>query len=207
MPSGVVPVERLSCGENVPPPFTRIVTRLLSFSATARSSSLSPAKSPATIALTRAPRLIGVPTSGAKPPPAWRISTDTLPSTKFVTARSVRPSPLKSAAAAALGPAPTPTGDPASCVNPPPASLRYTEMLLLDPLTVATSGRPSPLKSAATREYGSLPTVYVPSLTNAAQAVALATNTNTAASNAADIRPLTGPIIPVKAHRAQPTTV
>ena len=198
MPLGVVPVVRLSCGENEPPPLTRIVTRLLSFSATARSSWPSPAKSPATIALTRAPRLSGVPASGAKPPPGWRISTDTLPSTKFVTARSVRPSPLKSAAAAALGPAPTANGEPASCVNPPPAWRRYTDTLLLEPFTVATSGRPSPLKSAVTREYGSLPTVYVPSLTNAAQAVLAPTSSAIAASAATIILTLTGPIIPVK---------
>ena len=35
--------------------------------------------------------------SAAKPPPAWRISTLTVPSTKFCVATSGKPSPLKSA--------------------------------------------------------------------------------------------------------------
>jgi hypothetical protein len=67
-------------------------------------------------------------------------------------------------------------------------------------LIVATSGRASPLKSAAFSEYGSLPTVYgEPSTTNAAHALAAPTSSRTAASAAAVILALTDRSSPVPA--------
>jgi hypothetical protein len=54
-------------------------------------------KSPEAMALARPPTLTGEPASCANPPPGCRSRIVTLPLTKFATARSLRPSPLKSA--------------------------------------------------------------------------------------------------------------
>src|SRR6185312_7643173 len=98
--------------------------------------------------------------SSARPPPGCCSSTDTPPGeVKPDTARSSRPSPLKSPVATPLGPAVTVTGEPACCANPP-TWRRYTEMLEPVPFIVATSGRPSLLKSPAISDNGSTPTGY-----------------------------------------------
>ena len=142
----------------------------------------------------------------AKPPAGWRSSTVTVPKLKLETARSVRPSPLKSPAAPPLGAVPTGIAAP-SCAKPP-AWRRYTEALDPVPLRATTSGRVSPLKSAEYSDSGSAPVGYgEPSVTNAAQAVLAPTSSAMAASAATNVLPFTGPIIPVDAYRAQPTSV
>ena len=149
------------------------------------------------------PSEIAWPPSSAKPPPAWRTSTDTLPTPKDGTARSASPSPLKSPTVAVLGAEPTAIGEPASCAKPPAAWRRNTDTSELVPLIVATSGRPSPLKSPALSDSGSFPTVYgEPSGTKAAQALAAPTNSSAAASAAAVILALTARIIPIPARDA-----
>src|SRR5262245_25875830 len=156
----------------------------------------SPLKSPAAIAPSEPPpTFIGDPMPCANPPPGWRSSTVTVPAPKLATARSGRPSPLKSPTAPPLGAVPTGIAAP-SCAKPP-GWRRNTEALEPEPLSATTSGRLSPLKSAEYISSGSSPVAYgEPSVTNAAQAVLAPTSSAIAASTATILHPFTGPIIP-----------
>jgi hypothetical protein len=63
------------------------------------------------------------------------------------TAMSARPSPLKSATATPLGPAPVAKGEPLAAAKEPVPLPRKTERLLAVPAIAPTSTRPSPFRS------------------------------------------------------------
>ena len=76
----------------------------------------------------------------------------------MATARSVRPSPLKSPATRALGTIPAAYRTWSWKVPSPLPS--NTDTSSEPPLATARSGRPSPLKSPATRAHGAVPAAY-----------------------------------------------
>jgi hypothetical protein len=82
--------------------------------AIAMSESRSPLKSATATAPARPPPALGEFGSAAKPPPGPRSRTLALPDTKFATATSGRPSPLKSPTPAKFGPVPVGNGEPLS---------------------------------------------------------------------------------------------
>src|SRR5205807_2716949 len=94
--------------------------------------------------------------------PDWLRSTLTSLEVAFAVATSVAPSPLKSPAARATGLLSVAKGARAQGVKPPLPSPISTLTLLEGPFAVATSSRPSPLRSARTTPRGPVLTGKLP---------------------------------------------
>ncbi len=85
-------------------------------------------------------------------------NTDRLPEPPLPTARSPRPSPLKSPAASACGPVPPAgRGKPGASENRPVPSPVNTAIVFELPLATARSSNPSPLRSQAVMALGPVP--------------------------------------------------
>ena len=96
---------------------------------------------------------------GAVNVPLRLSNTDTLLERLLATARSVRPSPLKSAATRDFGPS-YPAAYRTWFWKVPSPLPSNTDTSLEPSLATARSVRPSPLKSPVTRAYGPYPAAY-----------------------------------------------
>ena len=138
-----------------PAPPSSTETLLEPWSATARSGSLSPLKSPTATAkgVSPAGKSVGAP----KLPPVLPSSTETLPVKMLATARSGSWSPLKSPAATEKGKVKSPVGKLVAAPKVPPAPPSSTETLSENWLATARSGSLSPSKSPTATETGPSP--------------------------------------------------